>query len=593
MFDSWLSKVRRLSVRMSTLLLILLALTTLSVSLLALRVKREQLQLSLLATAAELQHSVARTAGAGELLLGNAVAAANASLQLLVDEVGARHPRLGLGIYSRGLDSIVAIYPFRPELLRAVPRSYPYFESYDTGEPAFNYARNSLGWSGATIYCVTYPIYAGGEVVGHTWANIRTNDLLWQTLRTAAIVLALGSAVWFLLHRLIWRLFHALQSDLQSFTAGLEAGPERPQKAVVAELQPLLGLIQQQKQALRREIELREQAKRQLEQLFELSLDMIVISRELRYVKVNPAVCRLTGYTAAEIVGKPTDFFVHPDDRDKQNRARDQASADGSAALEVRMVCADGSTRLISWQSVVQNGDVYSIGRDVTQERAMEQQLSKLDKLNLAGEMAAAISHEIRNPLTTVRGFLQLAKIRSDPALFSRYCPLMMEELDRANSIITEYLALCKDKLHKRRAADLNAVIGRLEPLLRAEAVASLHELVLDLQELPPLRIDEDETRQLILNLVKNALEAMSSPGQVTIRTRLAAGWARLEVHDQGSGIPEAILQRLGTPFLTTKEHGNGLGLAVCYRIAERHGARVEVKTGEQGTCISVLFAVE
>ncbi|MDF2930611.1 MAG: signal transduction histidine kinase, nitrogen specific, NtrB [Anaerospora sp.] len=101
---------------------------------------------------------------------------------------------------------------------------------------------------------------------------------------------------------------------------------------------------------------------------------------------------------------------------------------------------------------------------------------------------------------------------------------------------------------------------------------------------------DEKEIRQLLLNLVRNGLEAMNESGVVMIKTFRKGNHTVLAVQDSGTGIPEEILERLGSPFVTTKDNGTGLGLPVCYRIAERHGAIIDVQTSRRGTTVSVMF---
>jgi len=136
----------------------------------------------------------------------------------------------------------------------------------------------------------------------------------------------------------------------------------------------------------------------------------------------------------------------------------------------------------------------------------------------------------------------------------------------------------------------LNSIIDALFPLIQAEATLSGKTVELGLGECPELLLDEKEIRQLILNLALNGLEAMDAGGKLTIKTYTDMQDVILEIQDQGSGIKEELLDKLGTPFLTTKENGTRLGLAVCYSVASRHNAAIEVKTGEWGTTFFVRF---
>ncbi len=222
--------------------------------------------------------------------------------------------------------------------------------------------------------------------------------------------------------------------------------------------------------------------------------------------------------------------------------------------------------------------------------QAKEAELLRLDRLNTVGEMAAAIGHEVRNPLTTVRGYLQLFQRKDESVSYREHFNTMIEELDRANAIISDFLSLAKNKATDMRRGNVNDVVGALVPLLQAEALRTGHDLKTDMGEIPDFLMDEKEIRQLILNLTNNAFQAMEPGGKVTVATRATEDEVVLSVRDTGKGISREVLNKLGTPFLTTKENGTGLGLAVCYRIAERHGAKIDVKTSSQGTTFSVYF---
>ncbi|MDT8902055.1 ATP-binding protein [Anaeroselena agilis] len=222
------------------------------------------------------------------------------------------------------------------------------------------------------------------------------------------------------------------------------------------------------------------------------------------------------------------------------------------------------------------------------QEIALE--LARLDRLNLIGEMAASIGHEVRNPLTTIKGYLQFFRNKQE---YSRYCEhfdLMIGELNRANAIITEFLSLAKNKRAALAPCNLNQVLERIFPLIQAGALADGKELALKLGKSQPVEADEGEVRQLVLNLAGNALDAVERGGRVTVGTYRDGRQTVLFVSDTGGGIPPEIYAKLGTPFVTSKEKGTGLGIPICFRIAERHGAMIEVDTGATGTTFRVRF---
>ncbi len=230
--------------------------------------------------------------------------------------------------------------------------------------------------------------------------------------------------------------------------------------------------------------------------------------------------------------------------------------------------------------------------KDITKDKQLEAELHRLDRLNTVGEMAAAIGHEVRNPMTTVRGYLQMM-LKKEYATYREQLTTMIEELDRANTIISDFLSLAKNKTAEMKKDNLNAVISALVPLLQAEALHTGHQLTINAGNVPDFVMDAKEIRQLLLNLTRNAFEAMKPGCELTITTSFANGKVVLSVRDRGKGIPQSVLDKLGTPFLTTKDNGTGLGLAVCYRIIERHGAKIDVETSPAGTTFIISFPTE
>lgn len=212
-----------------------------------------------------------------------------------------------------------------------------------------------------------------------------------------------------------------------------------------------------------------------------------------------------------------------------------------------------------------------------------EKELARVDRLHLVGEIAAGISHEIRNPLTTIRGYLQLWG-RRQQAPSPDALTTMISELDRANGIITEFLNLANNKAIQLSLNNINSLVQSLLPILHSEANLRGHDIVFTPGDVPAVLMDAKEVLQVVLNLVMNGLDSMQGHGVVTIRTSVAMGVAKLSVSDQGPGIADEVAKKIGTPFFTTKTNGTGLGLSVCFAIAERHGGRMTFDTGPKGT---------
>jgi len=235
---------------------------------------------------------------------------------------------------------------------------------------------------------------------------------------------------------------------------------------------------------------------------------------------------------------------------------------------------------------------VFKVLIDITDRKNADRELARLERLNMVGEMAAGIAHEVRNPLTTVRGFLQLLTSKDNTKQYHEFYHLMIEELDRANFIISDFLSLARDKTTDFELINISELVRSLSPLLVADALNQDKEIILELLPVSDILGNKNELRQLLLNIARNGLEAMSAGTTLTIQTLKLEGYSILRICDQGEGVDPVIFEKLGTPFLTTKEQGTGLGLAICQSIASRHQAVISYESNPSGTTVTVKFPV-
>lgn len=319
--------------------------------------------------------------------------------------------------------------------------------------------------------------------------------------------------------------------------------------------------------------------------------------RKIEYI--NPSVLTITGHSPEEYYAENNLIFnlIHPDDHSLLDGFISNLPSSIELPLTLRLIRKDNTTLWIEQKSVPiydEKGHLVALEgiiRDITMRKKLEQMTSMFDKMNMIGSMAATVAHEIRNPMTTVRGYLQVLGRREKYQTDKEKFQLMIEEIDRANTIIREYLSLSQIKEINFKVCSLNNIIEALFPLIQADATTSKICVTLDLTPLPQLMLDENQIRQLLLNLVRNGIEAMPVGGELVIRTFLEDNKAILSISDQGSGIPPHVLENLGTPFITTKDTGTGLGLPICYQIAHRHNATITINTSDEGTTFSVYFS--
>lgn len=311
-------------------------------------------------------------------------------------------------------------------------------------------------------------------------------------------------------------------------------------------------------------------------------------------IYVNKCFLDRHGYTRDEVIGRSAVDLGIWLDLSERSRFFGEIKEKGYANnYEVRFYNKSGDVITVLASGVVIDEDCILIAsNDITELRLYQKEMVRLDRLNLIGEIAAGIGHEIRNPMTTVRGLLQLFISKDQFASEKKSLELMISELDCANEIITEFLSLSKNKAVEQRIGNLNNIIRAISPLLTADSAVADKHIVLELLDIPDIPLDEKEIRQLVFNMVKNGLEAMEPGGILTIKTCVEGDELVLSVRDQGRGIRKAVLDSIGTPFVTTKENGTGLGLAICFSIAERHNAKIDVETGPAGTTFYVRFRI-
>jgi len=312
------------------------------------------------------------------------------------------------------------------------------------------------------------------------------------------------------------------------------------------------------------------------------------------FIDANEALYTGMGHTRDEIIGKPItgkiNFFTDPGkSQDLENMLVEKGKLE---SVEVDFYTKTGEIRHgLLWSHLLYlNEKLCRMTSliDITEQKRIEQEMARLSDLNLIGEMAASIGHEIRNPMTSVRGFLQMFKEKYVED--REFLDLMIEELDRANGIISEFLGMAKNKIVDLQPQYIDLVVKAIYPVLEADANYRGIKINLDLGKPPMPVIDQSEIRQVIFNLARNGLDAMESGGTLTIGTKVEEGEIVLYVKDEGPGLKPELIDRIGTPFFTTKEKGTGLGLAVCYSIAARHKARLEFETSSRGTTFRMKF---
>lgn len=340
----------------------------------------------------------------------------------------------------------------------------------------------------------------------------------------------------------------------------------------------------------------------QLESFIENNADAIaIVDNDGIVVRVNEAFENIFGWSKEEIVGAEIRRlpFVPVEYEEEADRLLDQLNA-GQPLHYVETVRKRKSGELLSvtvtaspildWQGNMKGRSVTL--RDVTERNIAQAHFRNSEKLAVAGQLAAGIAHEIRNPITSIKGFTQL--MRSGVADKRQYLDIMASEIERIELILNELLILAKPQAIKFERKDIRAILNQVMTLLDSQANLNGVEFELAFDSRTPyLHCDENQLKQVFINFIKNAIESMPRGGKLTIETSGDDERMVVRLADQGCGIPKDVLAKLGQPFYTTKDKGTGLGFMVSRQIIEQHAGDIRIESEvDVGTTVYITLPV-
>lgn len=328
---------------------------------------------------------------------------------------------------------------------------------------------------------------------------------------------------------------------------------------------------------------------------------MALLAPNGSFLHVNDALVDLLGYNQEmfhQLLIK--DCLLEQDYETKRVLGRRLLTGDvPECKMELRCKRADGAVMwgLLNATVVRDERDLplYFIIQiqDISEHKEAEELLRKSDKLSAVGRLAAGVAHEVRNPLTVLKGFAQM--LSSVDKQNIHYYQLMMSEVNRIESIIGEFLLLARPQKTRFRQNSLYAILEDVITLMETKAIMNKIGLMPVIPEgLPAIECDANQLKQVFINIIQNAIEAMDNGGTVSI----VAGQpgdetVSIRIIDEGCGISQEQLARLGEPFFSSKEKGTGLGLMVCYQIIEKHKGRILIDSQPgQGTTFDIRLPV-
>ena len=516
--------------------------------------------------------------------------------QPYVDELATLYPHYEIGIYHRNLDGIIAMHPYSNP--RIPLDSHVLNKLYETREAVTTIVNSGLG--GMPVIVSVSPIYHLGSIAGYTWVSKKIDYILKESNDFLIKGIVFSICLWLLLMAIVRAVFRKLDNSLILFSNQIAEGRiSSGEFQDFPQLEPLFDTIVILRKELKKETEHYLEENQKIKKLIELTPLVIFLvdnngvikDCNQAFLKVYPKTTRKT------VINLPYKVLTDSSNRDYDDTVIVRALR-GEEIRDEYDLCFNRCW--INNAFPIKNNDGEIIGaiaicHDVTEHEKFRKDILRLDRLNIVGQMAASVAHEVRNPMTVVRGYIQSILLKTGNA-YSVQFRTIIEELDRANRIISDFLSLARDQYVEKKNESLSQIIQDINPLIESEALVRNICCHMRLDEnLPMLLLNSEEMKQLILNLSMNALDAMKDHGELILSCthNHDTGEVVLAVSDTGSGIGQSDMERLFEPFYTTKKHGSGLGLPVCKSIVERHGGHIGIQSElGKGSVFTVSFPV-
>ncbi|MBT9286367.1 MULTISPECIES: PAS domain-containing protein [Bacillus] len=332
--------------------------------------------------------------------------------------------------------------------------------------------------------------------------------------------------------------------------------------------------------------------------LIQNSIDTIAVIHNDKWVFMNESgISLFEAETYEDLIGKNVYDQLHPCDHDGVKQRIQNIINRKTESEIIKQSWFTFKNRLIYTEMVCipttffGETAVQVILRDISERKQTEELMLKSEKLSIAGQLAAGIAHEIRNPLTAIKGFLQLMK----PTMGENehYFEIVFSELSRIELILSELLMLAKPQQNAvKERVNLKKIISEVTALLETQANLKGIFIKTDYEhDSMYINGDQNQLKQVFINLIKNAVESMPDGGTVHILMTEDEYSVNVTVKDEGDGIPENVLKRIGEPFLTTKEKGTGLGLMVTFNLIKNHQGAIQVDSKpDRGTAFLITF---
>ncbi|EJR2893595.1 two-component system sensor histidine kinase AtoS, partial [Escherichia coli] len=423
-------------------------------------------------------------------------------------------------------------------------------------------------------------IERNGEILGYIWANELTEDIrrqAWKMDVRIIIVLTAGLLISLLLIVLFSR---RLSANIDIITDGLSTLAQN----IPTRLPQLPGEMGQISQSVNNLAQALRETRTLNDLIIENAADgVIAIDRQGDVTTMNPAAEVITGYQRHELVGQPYSMlFDHTQFYSPVLDTLEHGTE--HVALEISFPGRDRTIELSVTTSRIHNthGDMIGalvIFSDLTARKETQRRMAQAERLATLGELMAGVAHEVRNPLTAIRGYVQILRQQTGDPIHQEYLSVVLKEIDSINKVIQQLLEFSRPRHSQWQQVSLNALVEETLVLVQTAGVQARIDFISELDnELSPINADRELLKQVLLNILINAVQAISARGKIRIRTwQYSDSQQAISIEDNGCGIDLSLQKKIFDPFFTTKASGTGLGLALSQRIINAHQGDIRV----------------
>lgn len=523
------------------------------------------------------------------------IRALNQELAPLSEKITGAFNGVGAGYYHRALDAIITYSPsaqFQSNVGITINADHPGRDVMASRQPIVYSGKQVRG----NIMNSMQPIIRDNQVIGYIWANELSEDISQQARRMDIKIIAVLVSGLLASLCLIIPLSRRFSASIDVIAQGLDGLPQNLNTRLPT-LSGEMGKISHSVNALA-------QALRETKTLNDLIIEsaadgVIAVDKDGRVTTINPAAQEITGYRQDELLGQPyATIFCHTHFNSPVLDTLQKGTE--HVALEVSFPARDRIIELSVTTSQIHNAHNELIGAlvifsDLTARKEVQRRLAQTERLATLGELMAGVAHEVRNPLTAIKGYVQIMKQQASDPIHQEYIAIILKETQSINRVIQQLLDFARPRQGHWQRVSLNQLIEECLVLIQTTGLQARididTELATDLEEIDA---DGELIRQVILNLLINAVQAISARGHIQIRTwQIDDKRQAVMIRDNGCGIPPQNKSKIFDPFFTTKASGTGLGLALSQRIINAHQGDIQLSSdAEQGTTFTLLLPV-